>query len=122
MIIRATTATNDWTFGNGLQNYFLGEAAIEANIKTKLLEWTGDCFFNVLAGVDWRNRLDYGQQANLAVEIKQVVLQCYGVISIFAFKVNFNSTTRFDSIDMILQTIYSPQTPFTLIPPILGTT
>jgi hypothetical protein len=121
MIIRGVTATNDWIFGNGLNSYFIDEAAIEANLKTRLLEWVGDCFFNVLAGVDWKNRLDYGQQANLAVEIKQVVLQSYGVVSILAFQANFSSSTRFDSITMTLQTIYSPQVPFILTPPIVGT-
>lgn len=123
MIIRATTKTNDWTFGKGLQDYFTDEAAIEANIRTKLLEWAGDCFFNQLAGVDWKNRLDIGQQASLAVEIKQIVLQCFGVVGIMAFQANFSSKTRFDDITMTLQTIYSPRgTPFTVTPPVIGTT
>ena len=120
MIIRATTATNDWTFGKGLQDYFTNEAAVEANIRTKLLEWVGDCFFNQLAGVDWKNRLDVGQQANLAVEIKQVVLQCFGVVQILAFQANFSSSTRFDTITMTLQTIYSPSATLTVTPPVIG--
>lgn len=122
MIIRATTTTNDWTFGKGLQDYFINEAAIEANIKSKLLEWVGDCFFNLLAGVDWKNRLDIGQQQALLIEIKQLVLQCYGVVSIINFQANFNGTTRFDSISMTLQTIYSPSANITVTPPVIGTT
>lgn len=121
MIIRATTATNDWTYGKGLQDYFFNEAAIEANIKTKLLEWIGDCYWNLQAGVDWKNRLDVGQQASLAVEIKQMILQCYGVVSILKFTANFSSATRFDSITTTLQTIYSPSATLTVTPPVIGT-
>lgn len=122
MIIRATTTTNDWQFGRGLNSYFFNEAAIEANIRTKLLEWVGNCPFNLLAGIDWRNRLDYGQQANLVVEMKQLVLQCYGVVSILTFQADFNASTRFESITMTLQTIYSPSASLTIVPPVIGTT
>lgn len=122
MILRATTATNDWTFGKSLQDYFFNEAAVEANIKTKLLEWVGDCFFNVPAGIDWKNRLDIGQQVALVIEIKQLVLQCYGVVSILDFQANFSGATRFESITMTLQTIYSPSATITVTPPIIGTT
>lgn len=122
MIIRSTTKTNDWLFGKGLQDYFFNEAAIEANIRTKLLEWVGNCYFNLTAGIDWRNRLDYGQQQALIVEIKQLVLQCYGVLQILAFNANFNNTTRFDSITMTIQTIYSPSATITITPPVVGTT
>ena len=122
MIIRATTKTNDWTFGKGLQDYFINEAAVEANIRTKLLEWVGDCYFNQLAGVDWKNRLDVGQQANLAVEIKQVILQCFGVVQILTFQAIFSSSTRFDQIQTTIQTIYSPSATLTVTPPVIGTT
>ncbi len=122
MIIRATTATNDWTFGKGLQDYFFNEAAVEANIRTKLLEWVGDCFFNQLAGVDWKNRLDIGQQANVAVEVKQVILQCFGVVQILNFQASFSSSTRFDQIAATIQTIYSPSATLNITPPVIGQT
>src|ERR1019366_10250351 len=73
MIIRATTATGDMTFGNGLQNYFTNEAAIEANIRSKLLEWVGDSFWNLPAGIDYLNLLSTGQQQNLVIAIKTLV-------------------------------------------------
>jgi len=120
MIIRATTATNDWTFGGGLQNYFINEAAIEANIRTKLLEWVGNCYFNLPAGIDWLNRLGPGQQAALTVEIKQLVLQCYGVISILFFQANFVAATRMDTITMIVKTIYSPSAQIVVTTPTVG--
>lgn len=120
MIIRATTRNNDWTFGKGLQDYFINEAAIEANIRTKLLEWVGNCIFSLQSGIDWKNRLDYGQQVNLTVEIKQLVLQCFGVVSIQTFQATFNGATRMDSITMTLETIYSPSATITVTPPVIG--
>lgn len=122
MIIRATTTTNDWVYGNGKNSYFINEAAIEANIRTKLLEWIGDCYFNVQGGIDWKNRLGVGQQQALIIEIKTLVLKCYGVVSILTFQANFSGTTRFDSISMTLQTIFSPSTTITVTAPIVGTT
>lgn len=122
MIIRATTATNDWLFGKGLQDYFVNEAAIEANIRTKLLEWVGNCPFNLPAGIDWKNRLDVGQQANLVVEIKQLILQCYGVVSILTFEAAFSGATRIDVITTTIQTIYSPSAQLTITTPVIGTT
>lgn len=120
MIIRATTATNDWQFGRGLNSYFINEAAVEANIRTKLLEWVGNCSWNLIAGIDWKNRLDIGQQANLNVEIKQLILQCFGVIQILSFQANFNGATRFDSIATTIQTIYSPSAQIVVMPPVIG--
>lgn len=121
MIIRATTATNDWQYGKSIQNYLIGEAAIEANIRTKLLEWIGDCFFNVFGGIDWKNRLGYGQQQALVIDIKNLVLQCYGVVKILQFQANFTSQNRFDSITMTLQTIYSASAILTVQSPTVGT-
>lgn len=121
MITRALTSTNDWQFGNGLNSYLVGEAAIEANIRTKLLEWVGNCYFNLLAGIDWKNRLDVGQQQALLIEIKNLVLNCYGVVAITSISANFNSATRFDAITINLMTIFSRSATIVLAPPVMGT-
>lgn len=120
MIMRATTATNDWLFGKGQQDYFINEAAIEANIRTKLLEWVGNCYFNLPAGIDWLNRLGVGQQQALVVDIKQLVLQCFGVVQILAFQAKFVSRTRVGTITMTLQTIFSRSAQITVTPPQVG--
>lgn len=120
MIMRGITSTNDWIYGNGLNSYFTGEAAIEANIKTKLLEWGGNCYFNLPAGIDWKNRLDVGQQQSLLIEIKNLILQCYGVVSIISLTANFSGITRFDSIQATIQTIYSPSAVIVITPPVVG--
>lgn len=108
MITRALTSTNDWTFGNGIGNYLTGEAAIEQNIKTKILEWKGDCYYATLEGVDWKNRLGPGQQKNLLTEIKGVALQCFGVTGVLSISGVFNAQNRFMAISLTLTTIFSP--------------
>ncbi|MDE2019604.1 MAG: hypothetical protein KGJ13_04635 [Patescibacteria group bacterium] len=112
MIIRQITASRDWTFGKGQNNYISGEAAIEQNLLTKLLEWKGDCFFNMFTGVDWNNRLDIGQQANLLQEIKQVALSSFGIIGVS--QLSGALSNRADSITMQIETIFSPSELFTL--------
>lgn len=120
MIMRGVTQTNDWIVGGGINSYFNGEQAIEANIKTKLLEWVGNCYFNLPGGIDWKNRLDIGQQAALVVDIKNLVLNCFGVVSILQFQATFNGTTRFDSVQMTLQTINSRSATIVITPPVVG--
>jgi hypothetical protein len=114
MIMRGLTSTGDWLFGNGLQSYLTGEAAIEANIKTRVLSWIGDCYFDMFTGVDWKNRLDVGQQENLEQEVAQVILQSYGVTGINSIGFNFSGQTRLESITASITTIYSPSSTITI--------
>jgi len=108
MIIRKVDANNDWRFGHGLSDYNQNENAIDENIKTRLLSWVGDCFFALQEGVDWRNRLDVGQQAALRDEIASVILQSFGVIAINSIELDFNGQTRLAIIRANIQTIFSP--------------
>lgn len=107
MIIRKIDGTGDWTFGKGIASYATDEAAIEQNIKTRLLSWVGDSFFALTEGVDWRNRLDVGQQANLVAEVKAYILRSFGVVGILNFTPVFNSAGRLESVTYTIQTIFS---------------
>ena len=95
-------------FGLGRGSYFSGEQAIEANIKTKILEWVGECFFDQLSGIDWKNLLGPGQQQNLEIAIKSLVLQAYGIVAMQSIAFNFNAETRAYVLTMTITTIYSP--------------
>lgn len=65
MIVRQLDANGDWTFGYSKQNYLVNKAAVGQNIATRLKEWLGDCFFNLLAGIDWEKRLGSTKQEEL---------------------------------------------------------
>lgn len=107
MIIRKVDSENDWLFGHGLSNYAKDEEAINENIKTRLLSWVNDCFFAMQEGVDWRQRLDIGQQLALKDELKTVILQSFGVIGVNSVELIFDGVTRLARITYNIQTIFS---------------
>lgn len=109
MIFRQLTALGDWTFGKGINSYATQNAAIELNIRTRLLSWKGNCFFALNDWVDWLNRLDKGQQNNLNQELKNVILQSFGVVSIVSFFGKLNPQTRFYEVTFTIETIYGTQ-------------
>lgn len=108
MIFRQLTPAGDWTFGKGISGYAVDEAAIELNIKTRLLSWKFDCFFAVNDFVDWLARLDKGQENNLVNELKSILLQSFGVVSINSFSSLLNRTTRLCLVNFNVTTIFSP--------------
>lgn len=106
MIFRQLTALGDWTFGQGVSGYATAEQAVELNIKTRLLSWKGDCFFGLEDFIDWLGRLDKGQETNLTNELKSVILQSFGVVSITSVTATLNAATRAYTGIFGIQTIY----------------
>lgn len=108
MTFRNLDASGDWTFGQGLGNYITDNAAIGLNIKTRILSWVGDCFFDQLAGIDWNNRLgSKNTRQLLEIDLRRVILQSYGVTGITAF--NTVLTDRKFSASYTINTIFSQE-------------
>ena len=112
MIFRGLDSNGDWQFGQGLQSYVSGEAAIGLNIKTRLLSFLGNCFFDMLAGINWFIYFGTpGQQQQILLSVKAVILQSYGVT-----KVNNVTLNELSNGSMILTfnifDLYSPSTPY----------
>lgn len=114
MIFRQLNAQGDWLFGQGVSGYATQEQAIELNIKTRLLSWTGDCFFAQNDFVDWLQRLDKGQSTNLTNELKYVILQSFGVVSVTSITGTLNDQTRAYECLASIQTIYGSNFQFAL--------
>jgi hypothetical protein len=86
MIIRNLDANGDWTFGSGISNYLTNNAAIGLNIRTRLLSWLNDCFFDMEAGIDWLNRLgSKNQRQLLEADLSRIIVQSYGVTGLVSF-------------------------------------
>lgn len=86
MIFRNLDVNDDWKFGSGKSDYVSRNAAIGINIKTRILSWVGDCFFDKLAGIDWTNRLgSKNQKALLELDLRRIILQSFGVTGIVSF-------------------------------------
>lgn len=107
MIIRKLDGSHDWMFGKGLANYAFNEDAISENIQTRIFSWLGDCFFAPDDGVDWKSRLEIGQQVNLTNEIKVLIQQSEGVVGVNSVVLTFNGRTRLGTIVYNIDTIYS---------------
>ena len=106
MIFRNLTSSGDWTFGSGKGNYLTGNPAIGLNIKTRILSWLNDCFFDTTAGIDWANRLgSKNQRALLESDLRRIILQSFGVTGISSLSTSL--TGRGFSATYTINTIFS---------------
>ena len=106
MIFRNLDSLRDWAFGQGRQNYISGNPAIGLNIETRILSWVGDCFFDMIAGIDWLTRLGRkGQQPILEGDLRRIILTSYGVTGINSFSISV--VGRSFSAEYDISTIFS---------------
>jgi hypothetical protein len=108
MIFRELDESGDWVFGKGKQCFFTTEKAINANIKTRILSWVGDCFWDINAGIDWVNRLgSKNQRELLELDLRRIILQSEGVTGL----IDFDSTLsgRNFTATYTIETIYSQE-------------
>jgi hypothetical protein len=108
MKVRAiNSTTGDWTFGAGLSNYLQANLAISQNIKTRLSQIVGNCFFDLTAGIDWFNLLGAKDFLKLNLAISSVIIQTPGVTGIKQLSTNFDPETRNYQVAYSVQTIFS---------------
>lgn len=89
MKIRNLDKNGDWTFGQSTSNYARNAYAVALDIKMKLREWYGDCFFALQNGIPWNVRLgSHNQKDFMDEEIYNIASGVEGVLNIF----NFQST------------------------------
>lgn len=90
MIIRAIDENGDWIFGKGKNSYNRENLAIMENIQTRLMLFKNDCFFDLDTGIDWWNLLGSKDLQKLLFEIKQTIINSYGVAELLDFDSNFS--------------------------------
>lgn len=104
MRFRALDSNWDWKFGKGLGSYSGDTQAIAYDVKSKILSWVGDCFFNETAGIDWKNILgSKDQKSQLDDAIKKIIVEEYGIIELSFFESEisdrtYHCTVRFKTI------------------------
>lgn len=112
MIFRALDENHDWTFGKGKADFLKENSAIGLNIKTRVMSWVNDCFFDLTAGIDWNNRLgSKNQKALLDADLKRVILGSENVTGLDSFDSNLigrKYTANF-SVYTIYTTVYRSQ-------------
>jgi len=106
MIVRALDENGDFTFGKSKADYLSNIDAIKQNIKTRLMEFLGDCFFNITAGIDWFTFLGGSKNPTaLNLSISSIILNTMGVTGIRQLSIsliNRNFSVNYDA-----DTIYS---------------
>lgn len=107
MKIRALDAAGDFSFGQGLGSYRRDEAAVEQDLACSLRLRRGECFFAPAAGVDYKNLMEKGRQAQLVQAIGQAVVQVQGVVKVFSVTPTFNPRTRALSTVVTAQSVFS---------------
>jgi hypothetical protein len=105
MKFRNLSTTNDWSFGQGMQSYASDLKALCLNLKTRILSWAGDCFFDLSAGIDWKNLLDYNTQKQIINALKNIAFKTEGVIRVNSIVVS-PITDRSVDINISVDTIY----------------
>lgn len=87
MRIRNVDKNNDWLFGKGQLDYVRDAYAVARDIKMKLQEWAGDCFFALQNGIEWDVRLGaHNQKSLLDKDIYNIASSVEGVLNIYNFQ------------------------------------
>lgn len=108
MIIRALDINGDFAFGIGKNNYLNGQMGIAENVKTRLLSFVGDCFFDTQAGIDWFRLLGtHSTEQEIILSCRRVILQSYGVVRVNRFSVSY--TGRSLRLEYNIDTIFTSQ-------------
>lgn len=108
MIVRRLDDNDDWSYGYSKSDYLTSKNAIAQNVKTRLKEYLGDCFFNLGAGIAWDIRLGQtNQEELLKSDTYRIIKDTDGVLGIIEHRVNVHS--RRATIQIIVQTFEGPQ-------------
>lgn len=112
MLFRSIDSNGDWNFGLGLESYVSGEQAIGLNIKTRLLSFLGNCFFDILAGINWFVYFGTpGQTQQILLSTQAVILQSYGVTKVNSVTIN-QLPNGSAILTFNINDIYSPNVPY----------
>jgi len=74
MIIRSLDSNGDWTFGKGKNDYLSNQSAAIQLIGTRLKSFLGDCFFDILGGLNWFSYLGAKDQAILTLAVSSTII------------------------------------------------
>lgn len=87
MRVRNVDSNGDWTFGQSQQNYVRDALAVASDIKMRLQEWYGDCFFALQRGIPWDVRLGgLNQKDALDRDIIEITQNVEGVLGVLNFE------------------------------------
>lgn len=106
MIVRALDENNDWTFGQSKNNYLRNNFAVAQSIQTRCSSFTGNCFFDTSAGINWLVYLSGKSEIAMNLALSATILNTPNVVGILQLSVNLTPSRSFQ-IQYQVQTSYS---------------
>ena len=91
MRFRNLDSKGDWTFGKGRNSYVKDNQALMLNIKTRLLEFYQDCFFDMEKGIDWWTLMGGKDLKRVLVDVQRTILESYQVKRIVSLDYALNN-------------------------------
>lgn len=107
MRTRLLDEDGDWSFGKGQNDYLSGTSAVVQSIRTRLLSFLGDCFFDTAAGIDWYTRLGAKDDIPLKLDISAIILNTPEVTGLLEVQSNLDPASRGLTVQYVVQTVYS---------------
>lgn len=98
MRFRAIDANGDWVFGKGRNSYLKDTDALMMNIKTRLLEFLNDCFWDMEKGIDWWTLLGGKNLKKILVDVQRTILRSYQVKRIVNLDYTLTNRSLFISV------------------------
>ena len=106
MKFRSLDGVGDWQFGQGLESYALENNAIMLDVKTCVLSFLRDCWFDPEAGIDWLRLLgSSATQQEIKLTVRGIILKCQGVTNVNSIDLSF--VNRRLSMSYNINTIFS---------------
>lgn len=101
MRFRGIDNTGDWVFGKGRNSYLTNTDALMMNVKTRLLEFLNDCFWDINKGIDWWTLLGGKDLKKILVDVQRTILRSYQVKKIV--NLDYKLTNRILTITVTIE-------------------
>lgn len=87
MRVRTLDSNWDFRFGRSRQDYADASLGVAYDVKQKILCWYRDCFFDMKAGIDYKNLLgEKGGKAKMDSSIKKIVITNPDIVEMTYFE------------------------------------
>lgn len=104
MKVRALDSNWDFKFGRSRQDYADESLGVAYDIKQKILCWYNDCFFDMNAGIDYKNLLGAkGTKVQIDNSVKKIIITQPEVVEMTYFESSvsdrkYTATIRFKTV------------------------
>lgn len=100
MRFRGVDINGDWVFGKGRNSYLRDNEALMMNIRTRLLEFLNDCFWDMEKGIDWWTLMGGKDLKKILVDVQRTILRSYQVKRIVNLDYSLTNRKLFISISI----------------------